>query len=431
MIGSRRLYYFLAENKDDQSKMIGSRRIKGGLNRQGNSNCKDTTFLTLGLHLIRHKPPQSNRMLSTDFVDITADCDKDENDFREEMQSTSQHQPSFIAKCSLWFHSQFTNIKDILLPGHQDSRRNSLSHDNVDASAVDSGLDLTTLPENNLVMKRLLGKGTFSRVMLCEELRSHRESAIKLISMAELVGNPVLGASVVKEIKMMKRIRHPHIVSFEKLIRTNDCVGIVMEYCPGGDLFSLVSQEGKLNESLVKDITRQLVSAVKYLHSLGIAHRDIKLENILLKSDGGSSLKIKLADLGLACSFVVQEKKQIDSDQVENVQMLRTRCGSEEYAAPEILRGIPYDGRLTDTWSIGIVIYACLFGTLPFALDNETGGGKKQLYNKICNGIFKIPMETPISEDCQRVLYALLRVIPEDRMTLSELERHPWLSHGR
>ena len=82
--------------------------------------------------------------------------------------------------------------------------------------------------------------------MLCEDPKSHKESAVKLISIAELVGNQALEASVRKEITMMKSIRHSHIVSFKKVIRTKDCIGIVMEYCPGGDLFSLVSQERKV-----------------------------------------------------------------------------------------------------------------------------------------------------------------------------------------
>lgn len=365
-------------------------------------------------------------MLSGDFIDVAIEDDALQSDSVEEMQSNNQHQPSFFSKCSFWIHSQFSKVKGVFLSGDQDG---------VSASANAACLDIMTLPKNDLMMMRLLGKGTFSRVMLCEDPRSHKESAVKLISIAELVGNQALEASVRKEITMMKSIKHFHIVSFKKVIRTKDCIGIVMEYCPGGDLFSLVSQRGRLDEHLVKDITRQLISAIKYLHSQGIAHRDIKLENILLKLDG-SSITIKLADLGLACSFLDQRKKQMGSAQGKDVQMLHTRCGSEEYAAPEILRGIPYDGRMTDAWSVGIVIYACLFGTLPFALDNRTedgayGGGKKRLYNRICDGVFKVPKEIPISEECRRVLYALLRVIPGDRMTLDELESHPWLLQER
>ena len=233
----------------------------------------------------------------------------------------------------------------------------------------------------------------------------------------------------------MKSIRHPHIVKFEKVVRTCDCIGIVMECCPEGDLFSLVSREGQLDEALVKDITRQLISAIKHIHSKGIAHRDVKLENILLETIG-SSLRIKLADFGLARPFYTKTEEGSGSGQSSGVQMLHTRCGSEEYAAPEVIRGLSYDGRLTDTWSVGIVIYACLFGTLPFKLDQGDGdsfyeGSRKQLYNRICTGVFKVPKDIPISEKCRNALYALLRVNPDERMTLGELERHQWLSQDQ
>ena len=118
-----------------------------------------------------------------------------------------------------------------------------------------------------------------------------------------------------------------------------------------------------------------------------------------------------MADLGLARFFVNQD----GSGQSVN-SVLHTRCGSEEYAAPEIIRGLPYDGRMTDAWSVGVVIYACLFGTLPFAPDDEGRVMLREEVRSDCTTGYAMACSSflmnPISEDCRRVIYALLRVIP-------------------
>jgi protein-serine/threonine kinase len=143
---------------------------------------------------------------------------------------------------------------------------------------------------------------------------------------------------------------------------------IVLNYCAGGDLFDLASQRRELlTPPVVQRMFAELVDATRYLHSLWIVHRDIKLENVLLNMPANALAAIKdpftypyplitLTDLGLSRTIPKPPESPL----------LQTRCGSEDYAAPEILLGQPYDGRKTDAWALGVLTYALMEGRLPF-----------------------------------------------------------------
>jgi serine/threonine protein kinase len=185
-----------------------------------------------------------------------------------------------------------------------------------------------------------------------------------------------------------------------------------MEYVKGGELFKAISELGGagIKETEARDILQQLLSAVLHLHSIGIVHRDLKLENILVCDDNENALddnavRIKLVDFGLGRTY-------------REGQLLETRCGSEEYAAPEIIRGQPYDGRLADAWSFGVIMYACLNGHLPF---NPDGNGN--LATKIVSGCFSID-ETAVSQAAVQIIRGLLTVDPARRTTLQSLQQH-------
>lgn len=268
----------------------------------------------------------------------------------------------------------------------------------------------------SLKFDRQLGSGSFSRVMLAD--LDGEKVAVKVFSVEALKANARLLEAIEGEVQIYQTIRHPHIPEFKKLVKTGSGqIGMVLEWCPYGELFSYVSAKRRLQEAEVRVIVSQLVSAVLYLHSRKIVHRDLKLENILISSH--TPLTIKLIDFGLAR---------------HGATALHTRCGSEEYAAPEIIRGLPYDGQLSDAWSIGVVMYACAVGSLPFQSDPSRPA---VLYDRICNALFRIPDESPdcdradafrMSLEARKVLRSLLTVRAQDRMTLAELSRHPWLA---
>lgn len=189
-------------------------------------------------------------------------------------------------------------------------------------------------------------------------------------------------SSLKREISVLNSLNHPCIV---KLFGLNDIAfltedkplssrrklnsfprcDMIMSYCSGGDLFDLASQH-KLPDWLVQRIVSELCVAVKYLHQNLIVHRDIKLENVLIKFPLDKIVRLKtentffnstnlveLADFGLCKRTAVDE-------------MCTTRCGSEDYVSPEILLGLPYDGKLSDSWAVGVIIYALLEDRLPF-----------------------------------------------------------------
>ncbi|KAH0371606.1 Pkinase-domain-containing protein, partial [Aureobasidium melanogenum] len=230
---------------------------------------------------------------------------------------------------------------------------------------------------------RSLGQGTFSKVMLATSQQlppgtpydeKHLDSR-KLVAVKIVEHGPAGGAdeerievSLKREVDILKSVSHPSIVQLKALEYTDERALLVLSYCPGGDLFELASEHRNiLQPKLVQRMFAEMVSAVRYLHNNFIVHRDIKLENVLVVPAYNvlSHLEnpqtypyplVCLTDLGLSRRIAAPPASPL----------LTTRCGSEDYAAPEILLGQPYDGRSTDGWALGVVLYALMEGRLPF-----------------------------------------------------------------
>jgi protein-serine/threonine kinase len=155
----------------------------------------------------------------------------------------------------------------------------------------------------------------------------------------------------------------------------------VLDYCPGGDLFEVVSHNTRpMGPGLIRRIFAELVAAVRYLHAHYVVHRDIKLENVLVNISSDSLQKntdwrtydravVTLSDLGLSRRIPEPPESPL----------LQTRCGSEDYAAPEILMGQQYDGRSTDGWALGVLLYAMMESRLPFDAVPGTRGDPAKL----------------------------------------------------
>ena len=146
---------------------------------------------------------------------------------------------------------------------------------------------------------------------------------------------------------------------------------MVLEYCPGGELFDYIVDRERLSEDESRAFFRQIVAAVAYIHQSGYAHRDLKPENILIDEEQ----QLKLIDFGLCAN----PKGGIAS-------ILETCCGSPAYAAPELVSGRNYIGSEADIWSMGVLLYALLCGFLPFDDENISS-----LYRKIQLGIYEKP----------------------------------------
>jgi protein-serine/threonine kinase len=203
-----------------------------------------------------------------------------------------------------------------------------------------------------------------------DHLDPHKLVAIKIVEHGPAGGadEERIETSLKREVEMLKSITHPSLIHLKACEYTPSRALLVLSYCQGGDLFDFASQKRELlTAPLVQRMFAELVSAVRYLHINGIVHRDIKLENVLVTVPEPTLKTIEnpithptpivcLTDLGL--SRRIPEPPE--------PPLLTTRCGSEDYAAPEILLGQPYDGRLTDGWALGVLLYALIEGRLPF-----------------------------------------------------------------
>jgi serine/threonine-protein kinase HSL1 (negative regulator of Swe1 kinase) len=182
---------------------------------------------------------------------------------------------------------------------------------------------------------------------------------------------------------------------------------LVLEYVDGGELFGVITSQGRLSEPEAFMYFRQIIAGVGYCHELHICHRDLKPENILLTKDG----QIKVADFGMAALHQSPGHK------------LKTSCGSPHYAAPEVVRGGAYRGDKTDVWSIGVILYATLAGKLPFDTDASGDDLIRHLIPKIKRGVYEMPRG--FSPEAKDLIYRMLQVNPKDRITIADIWRHP------
>ena len=152
------------------------------------------------------------------------------------------------------------------------------------------------------------------------------------------------------EIKIMQKLRNnKHIVKLLEAFENEKYYFIIMENVVGGNLFNAINKMGKLPESLAKNIFRQLIETIKYIHSKNIVHRDIKPDNILLNLNNN----IKLCDFGV-------------SKEIKKGILISDSCGTPAFIAPEILLSKPYDPYIADIWSCGVVLYIMVSGFFPF-----------------------------------------------------------------
>ncbi|XP_059530889.1 NUAK family SNF1-like kinase 2 isoform X1 [Myotis daubentonii] len=248
-----------------------------------------------------------------------------------------------------------------------------------------------------------LGKGTYGKVKKARE-GSGRLVAIKLIRKDKIKDEQDL-KHIRREIEIMSSLNHPHIIAIHEVFENSSKIVIVMEYASRGDLYDYISERQRLSEREARHFFRQIVSAVHYCHQNGVVHRDLKLENILLDANGN----IKIADFGL-------------SNLYHQGKFLQTFCGSPLYASPEIVNGKPYTGPEVDSWSLGVLLYILVHGTMPF-----DGQDHKTLVKQISNGAY---WEPPKPSDACGLIRWLLMVNPALRASLEDVTNHWWVNWG-
>lgn len=304
---------------------------------------------------------------------------------------------------------------------------------------------------------RQLGQGTFSKVMLATRERlppaqvpdEHQLDPHKLVAVKIVEHGPAGGAdeerietSLKREVEMLKSVSHPSLIHLKACEYQESRALLVLTYCPGGDLFELASEKrALLTPPIVHRIFSELVLATSYLHSNWIVHRDIKLENVLVNISAQqlASLDspqahqtpiVTLTDLGLSRRIPRPPESPL----------LTTRCGSEDYAAPEILLGQPYDGRATDAWALGVLLYALMEGRLPFdAPPGKPDRSRNTHRIARCDWIWCRfgdedgewdPARGKDFEGARLCVEGLLKKVRMGRKPLEEIEKMPWVQDG-
>ncbi|XP_018579500.1 serine/threonine-protein kinase MARK2 isoform X4 [Anoplophora glabripennis] len=251
---------------------------------------------------------------------------------------------------------------------------------------------------------KTIGKGNFAKVKLAKHVPTGKEVAIKIIDKTQLTPGSL--QKLFREVRIMKMLDHPNIVKLFQVIETEKTLYLVMEYASGGEVFDYLVLHGRMKEKEARSKFRQIVSAVQYCHQKRIIHRDLKAENLLLDSE----MNIKIADFGFSNEFTPGNK-------------LDTFCGSPPYAAPELFQGKKYDGPEVDVWSLGVILYTLVSGSLPF-----DGSTLRELRERVLRGKYRIPFY--MSTDCENLLKKFLVLNPAKRASLETIMKDKWMNQG-
>nr|ACO11700.1 Serine/threonine-protein kinase NIM1 [Caligus rogercresseyi] len=244
--------------------------------------------------------------------------------------------------------------------------------------------------------KSELGTGNFSRVKMGIHLPTKEKVAIKIIDKRKLDGKT--SKMVSKEIAIMDTLTHPHLIRLYEVCETMTNIYLMMEYAPGGELFTHLNSQGPYEEREAKHIFIQVTSAVEYMHEKNFVHRDLKAENVFFYSQS----VVKVGDFGFSTQVYSTE------------QQLNTFCGSPPYAAPELFQDDHYYGYSVDIWALGILLYFMLTSTMPFK-----GQTVAALKNSILEGSFPTP--DFLSYDANELIKGILRRQPTRRLTICEV----------
>ena len=295
----------------------------------------------------------------------------------------------------------------------------------------------------NYILKGGIGEGAFSKVILAEEVMNNSEDLIsnkneksnnkkekkfhlfkskknkdeKKSQLKHYVACKIIPKTKVEQKKLTNRLEqeirihqlmhHPNVVQLIDVQKDSLYYYVFLEFCPCGELFDYVVDRQKLKESEAAVFFKQILLALKYIHSLNVAHRDLKPENILLDEFA----RIKISDFGLS--------KLLDNN---CGGLTKTPCGSPCYASPECISGRPYDGRKSDIWSCGVILYAITTGQLPWTKRNQS-----KMFQQIRKGDYSVP--SYISENCSDLIKRLMTVDNKKRITIDEALNHPFLKN--
>ncbi|KAJ9458662.1 Serine/threonine-protein kinase Aurora-3 [Diplonema papillatum] len=248
-----------------------------------------------------------------------------------------------------------------------------------------------------------LGGGTHSQVFVAREKATRFVCALKIIKKAS-VARGKLAERIQSEVEIQRTLRHPNILKLFAYFHDADRIYLVLEYCPGGQLYQMIGKTG-MPEPEAASFVRQVVSALRYLHGKGYVHRDVKPENLLIDKRG----TLRLADFGWA---------------VPSRARRMTVCGTLDYMAPELLAEPPSHSSPVDLWAVGAVAHELLCGSPPFALPTSY-----QTYQNIVHAEYQPP--SSFSVHAASFVASLLIKSESERMTIEQATLHAFVRSPR
>ncbi|TXT13675.1 hypothetical protein VHUM_01042 [Vanrija humicola] len=266
------------------------------------------------------------------------------------------------------------------------------------------------------ILQKTLGQGSMGKVKLGVNVHTQERCAVKIVPRHRDDPKSSQHSSkskdeskeirTVREASISLLLHHPYICGMRDFLPHHNHYYMVFEYIDGGQMLDYIIAHGRLRERAARKFARQIGSALDYCHHNNIVHRDLKIENILISSNGN----IKIIDFGLSNLYSPRSH-------------LSTFCGSLYFAAPELLNARLYTGPEVDIWSFGIVLYVLVCGKVPF--DDQS---MPALHAKIKRGLAEYP--SWLSNDCKALLQRMLNTNPAERATLAEVLNHPWMTKG-
>eukprot|EP00607_Mallomonas_marina_P008044 CAMPEP_0182417790 /NCGR_PEP_ID=MMETSP1167-20130531/2209_1 /TAXON_ID=2988 /ORGANISM="Mallomonas Sp, Strain CCMP3275" /LENGTH=881 /DNA_ID=CAMNT_0024591555 /DNA_START=232 /DNA_END=2877 /DNA_ORIENTATION=- len=261
-----------------------------------------------------------------------------------------------------------------------------------------------------------IGRGGFSTVYQCTERSTGVVYAVKIIDLRPLrLREKFSPTRIRREVDIMRSIHHPNIIQFVDVFETMDQLLVVMEYCPGKELFDVILAKKHMTEDEAKPYFSQIAQALNYLHSKNVIHRDVKPENILIlnEPDVNGQPVAKLLDFGLSKNA--------------ETSLAKTFVGTPCYLAPEVelnAKGVQVQyGTPVDCWSLGAVLYVMLVARFPeFDVDPHTKFPKVKLPSALWGDI---------SDEAKSLILSLMNPEPADRLTMHEAMQHSWLGRFR
>ena len=258
---------------------------------------------------------------------------------------------------------------------------------------------------NDFILKEDIGEGNFGKVKLGIYKETGEQFAVKILNKEKI--KIKMRNSIFKENEIATKFNHINVIYVFDIIEDKENCYLIMEYCKKGELFDYIVKHQRLSENEASVFFYQLINGVEYIHSKGIAHRDLKPENLLLTNNN----ILKIIDFGLSHEF-------------NGIELLKTKCGSPSYAAPEIICCPYYDGFKTDIWCCGIILYAMLCGFLPFEGDDNT---------LLFRNILECDPDMPdwLSRTSSDLIKRILNPEPDERITLEEIKKHKFYLKGK